>query len=210
MLGEYAYFNVQSSQVACNIFDVRTADPREHFLASLIVAYLASNLGIRDHDGFIAGKNILEEMGKCGFVEDQIRSTLRTLAEQRLIETPYAHFRELWVGDHELPDQFHFRVTSVGIYHVRFWTGTFGFMDATSTDTPIFDQTVREKIMELAPSFDIEKRYQKAMGFQAYLENQWHLANIGTNYYDFSSIAKSNDESYKQVLNFIERSHGKR
>jgi hypothetical protein len=37
LLGEYAYFNSQSSFVACNIFDVSTADPREHFLVSLII-----------------------------------------------------------------------------------------------------------------------------------------------------------------------------
>ncbi len=34
LLGEYAYFNAQPSLVACNIFDVSIADPREHsFLA---------------------------------------------------------------------------------------------------------------------------------------------------------------------------------
>lgn len=44
LLGEYAYFNAQSSLVACNIFDVSTADPREHFLAGLLVAYLSSNV----------------------------------------------------------------------------------------------------------------------------------------------------------------------
>ena len=39
LLGEYAYFNAQSSHLACNVFDISSADPREHFLASLIVAY---------------------------------------------------------------------------------------------------------------------------------------------------------------------------
>jgi hypothetical protein len=47
LLGEYAYFNAHSSQVACNIFDVSAADPREHFLAGVLIAYLVSNVGRR-------------------------------------------------------------------------------------------------------------------------------------------------------------------
>jgi hypothetical protein len=62
LLGEYAYFNAQSSLVACNIFDISEADPREHFLASLIISYLASNVGTRDNDGFINGESLIGEM----------------------------------------------------------------------------------------------------------------------------------------------------
>ena len=40
LLGEYAYYNPHSSLVACNIYDVRMADPREHFLHALVVAFL--------------------------------------------------------------------------------------------------------------------------------------------------------------------------
>ena len=48
LLGDYAYYNSQSSLVACNIFDVGMADPREHFLVSVVISYLSSNIGIRD------------------------------------------------------------------------------------------------------------------------------------------------------------------
>lgn len=130
LLGEYAYFNSQSSLVACNIFDISTADPREHFLASLIIAYLSSNSGVVDNDGFMSGQELMNEMTQHGYVEDQIQHALRRLAKKRLIETPHAHYRELPVEDHEPPEQFHFRATSVGIYHIRYWTGSFAFLDA--------------------------------------------------------------------------------
>src|SRR5690606_32551787 len=97
-----------SSLVACNIFDLSAADPREHFLASLIVSYLSSNVGVRDNDGFISGENVLTEMRKCGFVEDQVRHALRRLASKRLVETPHAHYREIQVRENEPPEQFHY------------------------------------------------------------------------------------------------------
>ena len=144
LLGDYAYYNSQSSLVACNIFDVSMADPREHFLISVLIAFLSSNIGIRDGDGYLSGPTILSELMRYGFLEDQICRALRRTATKRLIETPHAHFRELVVSEHEPATEFHYRATSVGIYHVRFWTGAFAFLDATSIDTPIFDEEVRE------------------------------------------------------------------
>jgi GTPase SAR1 family protein len=205
LLGEYAYFNAQSSLVACNVFDVSAADPREHFLAGLMVAYLSSNIGTRDNDGFISGDRIVEELAKHGFVVEQVRSALRRLAARKLIETPHSHYRELQVAESEPPEQFVFRATSSGVYHVRFWTGSFPFLDATSTDTPIFDEGTRNEVAGLAASFDISDRLQKATSFRSYLEAQWYAANIGASYYDFMGLLKAQDESFASVRQAVER-----
>lgn len=209
LLGEYAYFNSQSSLLACNIFDVSAADPREHFLASLTVAFLSSNTGVLDNDGFVNGQEIMTELERHGFIEDQVRNALRRLATKRLIETPHSHYRELQVDDHEPPEQFHFRATSVGIYHIRFWTGSFAFLDAVSTDTPIFDQESRDKILRYAHSFEIEDRYQKAECFRKYLENQWHISNFGVNYYDFESLMSSQENTFLSVKQVVDRNLAK-
>lgn len=205
LLGEYSYYNPQSSQVACNVYDVSAADPREHFLQSLIVAYVASNTGRKDNDGFVSGNDILAEMATCAFNEDQVRSALRQLAFRRLIETPHAHYREVQVSDREPAEQFHYRTTTIGVYHIRYWIATFGFLDATSIDTPIFDSTVRGNVFDLAASFDIRDRYRKADLFRKYLEAQWHLANISVNYFDFVSALGSQGESFDEVKGFIDR-----
>ncbi len=205
LLGEYAYFNSQSSFLACNIFDVSTSDPREHFLASLIVAFLSSNSGVSDSDGFYSGQEIMTEMTRHSFIEEQIRNALRRLANKRLIETPHAHYRELQVDDHEPPEQFHFRATSIGIYHIRFWTGSFAFLDAVSTDTPVFDQEPRVEISRLASSLEIEDRYQKAHCFRKYLESQWYIANFAVNYYDFVSLMQSQEAGFSSVHQFIKK-----
>jgi hypothetical protein len=206
LLGEYAYFNSQSSLLACNIFDVSQSDPREHFLASLIVAFLSSNSGVLDNDGFVNGQDIMTEKALHGFIEDQVRNSLRRLATKRLIETPHAHYRELQVDDQDMPEQFHFRATSVGVYHIRFWAGSFAFLDAVSTDTPIFDQNLREIISKYSHSFEIDDRYQKTDAFRQYLENQWHISNFGVNYYDFVTLLKEQDDSFISVKQAVERS----
>lgn len=205
LLGEYSYYNPQSSQVACNVYDVTAADPREHFLKPLIIAYLASNTGGKDDDGYVSGKDIMTETAPCAFNEDQVRMALRHLAFRRLIETPHAHYREVPVSDHEPAEQFHYRTTSIGVYHLRYWMASFGFLDATSIDTPIFDASVRGEVFRLAGSFDIRDRYRKADLFRKYLEAQWHLANINVTYFDFISLIRSQESDFETVQHFIDR-----
>ncbi|UCI26740.1 type I restriction enzyme HsdR N-terminal domain-containing protein [Mesorhizobium sp. B2-8-5] len=209
LLGEYAYYNPQSSQLACNIFDVSRSDAREHFLCSLVISFLSSNMGVRDSDGFVRGDVVIGEMLRHGFLEDQTKHAFRRLASKKLIETPFAHFRELTVADNFPIENLHYRATSVGIYHVRFWAPSFSFLDATSTDTPIFDNNIREQISKLASSFDIRERLLKAELFRQYLEEQWHLANLSPNYYDFPSILRSQDSNFEMVRSAAHKTKSK-
>jgi GTPase SAR1 family protein len=205
LLGEYSYYNPNSSVVACNVFDVSAADPREHFLQPLIVAYLSSSIGGRDQDGFVTGEAVAGEMARCGFLTDQIEFSLKRLAAKKLIETPYSHFREIAVPDNISPKDFHFRATSVGIYHVRFWLGSFSFLDAVSTDTPILDEGIRHTISKLASSFDIGDRYKKAKAFRDYLQAKWHLSNLNVGYFDFPAILAGNEEQFASVERVLNR-----
>ena len=205
LLGEFSYYNPQSSLVACNVFDVSAADPREHFLASLLVSYLSSNLGNRDNDGFVSGDAISVEMLRHGLIEEQVFSSLRRLAAKRLIETPYSHYRELQVPDSESPINFYYRSTSIGLYHVRFWTGSFSFLDATSTDTPVFDEIVRTDIATLAASFEIADRQKKATCFRDYLESKWHLANFDAAYYDFPTVVAGQARGFELVERVVSK-----
>lgn len=204
LLGEYAYFNSQSSLVACNVYDVvGAADPREHFLSCLIVAYLSSNTGMVDNDGFLSGRNIIIELAGLGYIDDQISRSLKFLAAKRLIETPYAHYREIPVAEHERIDQLHYRATSVGVYHVRHWAGSFAFLDAMSTDTPIFDEAARETVCNLASSFSIDDRYTKSVVFRDYLKTQWLLSSINVSYFDFTNLLNGQENSFLTVSNHI-------
>lgn len=199
LLGEYAYYNSTSSLVACNVFDVTTYDRREHFLLALIVGFLASPSGVKDHDGFVPGSAVLTELMRIRFADIQIRAALRKLAEHRLIETPHAHFRELKVEENIFPESFHYRATSVGIYHIRHWAGSFSFLDAMCIDTPVFDSERRETIIKFAGSFDIRDRYKKTSAFLAYLQTAWYDANFDVNYFDFQSAVDDQKKSFESV-----------
>jgi len=206
LLGEYAYYNPMSSLVACNIFDVCNADPREHFLASLVISFLSSSeLSVRDSDGFIGGDRIIKEMMGFNFLEEQVQYVLRRLANFRLIETPHGHYREVKVAETELPNKYFFRTTSIGVYHLRHWAGSFSFLDATSTDTPIFDSIRREAIFNKAESFLIKDRFLKAEEFRSYLEDQWNIADINSNYFDFKAILQAQRKSFDSVSRFLEK-----
>ena len=174
-------------------------DPREHFLAGLIISFCNAGDVVRDKDGYVAGVRILEEMLALGFTEDQVRFSLRGLAERRLLETPHAHYREIDVADSEPAEQFHYRATSIGIYHVRIWMTSFAFIDATSTDTPIFDSAARGEVFALAASFEIADRYKKSNAFRTYLVQQWQSANINTAYFDFAESVGSQEEGFGSV-----------
>jgi hypothetical protein len=72
-------------------------------------------------------------------------------------------------------------------------------LDATSTDTPIFDEHARDEVFKRAASLDISDRLQKTETYRKYLESQWHLANISASYYDFITYIKMQEDSFRQV-----------
>lgn len=55
-------------------------------------------------------------------------------------------------------------------------------------------------------SFRIEHRYQRTIAFRSYLEEQWHLANISADYYDFPEVLKSQEGTFESVQGPAERS----
>ena len=72
-----------------------------------------------------------------------------------------------------------------------------------STDTPIFDETAREIVCGLAPSFFISDRYTKAVAFRDYLKAQWLLSNINVNYFGFTTLLNGQTSSLLTVSNHI-------
>lgn len=209
LLGQYTYYNAESSLVACNVFDVSASDPREHFLKCLVVAFCASSSGARDNDGFFSGHDIAREMSVLGFGENQIAAALIILAQKKLLETPYSHYRELSVEESIDPRTFSYRATSVGIYHIRFWIGEFSYLDAMSTDTPIFDANTREFVAKRAASVEIEPRLRKAESFRQYLAGIWRSAEFGVSYFDFESVLQLRQEEFDRVHSVIGRKQEK-
>lgn len=204
LLGEYSYYHPDSSNLAYNIFDVSYADRREHFLSSIIIMYLAIGAGRKDKDGFVSGRRVLKEALRLGFTDDQIHSKLRLLAQNRLIETPHSDYREVQVNLDVDPTNYVYRATSIGLYHTRFWSGEFSFIDAMSIDTPIFDQETREKVVSKASSFVIADRFDKSEAFRHYLIETFKSAEFSVNYYNFENVVSVGARSFESVERFLD------
>jgi hypothetical protein len=210
ILGDYSHF-VPDSSLAMNLFDVESADRKEHFLSLMIVAFLLSKSTIRDRDGFVRTTLIREEMQRWGFLPSQTEKALRRLTNKRLIETTERiTFEEDLVGlIGEMPDGF--RETSIGAYHIRRWAGDFAYLDAMIFDTPIFDETVRDEISGKLESFDIADRYQRTLTFRNYLSSTWDSSTLRPSYFDWGEAIKygqANFDAVKRAIQRITAAHG--
>ena len=50
-----------------------------------------------------------------------------------------------------------------------------------------------------AASFDLKDRAERTKLFRDYLENQWHVANVEANYYDFVALLKLQAQTFVGV-----------
>ena len=207
ILRDSKYFNAESSYVAMNLFDVDFADSKIHFLCPAIIAFMNSSSSVRDKDGFVTGANIIVEFTKHQFLDYQVRKCLQKLCEKRLIETPYSHHRDIEI-DAEDPDRLHYRVTSIGTYHLQQWMSEFGYLEIMSIDTPIFDEEVSRKLTDLASSQTISARLEKAKLFKAYLKRQWQSSHITMSYFNLDSLLEFNSQTFDAAEKFSQK--GKR
>jgi hypothetical protein len=208
LLGEYANFHDPTS-IALNLFDVRYPERREHFLASLLIAFLNWDGPHRNKEGFVVTEKLVEEMQSHGFIQDQIEAALRRLTNKKLVETTervtFDEGLEGLVG--EMPSAF--RVTTIGVYHILRWAPTFAYLDAMVFDTPIFDNKTTDAISSDPNSFEISVRFERAMVFRQYLTDTWEQNAFQCPYYDWNSTLPTGQPSFDSVARFIGRGAGK-
>ncbi|MDR3055990.1 MAG: AAA family ATPase [Zoogloeaceae bacterium] len=202
LLGEYSHYDSRSS-IACNLFDLRYPDPREHFLCLILVSYLLSDTTSKDRDGFIKAIDIIAEMQKIGYVSEQIEQALRRLTNKKLIEgTERITFDEGLqglMGDMPLA----FRATTIGSYHVTRWVPTFAYMDAMLFDTPILDNDVRTDLVSKISSFEISERLRRTTIFRKYLDRSWDEISNPPLYFSWDNLRQLGEASFNSVQKFV-------
>jgi GTPase SAR1 family protein len=202
LLGEYSHFHEDSS-IALNVYDIRHPDKREHFLILLIVAYLNYDEKHRDNDGFVRSDRIFTELQNNSFTKDQIDAAIRRATNKKLIETTQRVTFDEQYSDlfSDLPGAF--RITTVGAYHLKKWASSFAYLDAMVFDTPVFDDQINEVLLSDPGSFEISKRYERAIAFRGYLTACWHEAGVAVPYFEWNDIVKAGQSSFKAVSKFI-------
>lgn len=202
LLGEYSHYDTKSS-IACNLFDVRYPDRKEHFLGCLIVGFVASETPDKSSDGFVSTTAIIQEMQSQGFVNDQTEYALRRLTNKKLIETTeritFDEGLQGLIGDMPLA----FRVTTVGAYHIQRWAPTFAYLDAMLFDTPIFDEDVRNRLRSNVASFNIQERYERATIFRDYLGVSWQEFKRPPIYFDWPATVTGEAGSFDSVRRIL-------
>jgi len=204
LLGEYSHYDAKSS-IAYNLFDVRYPDRKEHFLSSLIIGFLSSDVQTKSPEGFMSTSDIVSEIQSLGFVHDQIEHALRRMTNKKLIETTeritFDEGLQGLIGEMPLA----FRVTTVGAYHIQRWAPTFAYLDAMLFDTPIFDETIRDHLHKNISSFDIKDRYKRTIEFRDYLDQSWIQFNQNPIYFDWPTTVKSGMGSFESVRRALDR-----
>ncbi|MEC7307407.1 hypothetical protein [Vibrio crassostreae] len=199
ILGDYSHYTPETS-LSMNVLDVSIADQKEHFLVSLIISYLDHSGPHLNKDGFCQTSNIIEEFQNVGFSVEQIEHALRRTTNKKLIETSLrVTFEEdednVLFGD--MPQSF--RVTTIGVYHIKKWLGNFAYLDAMVFDTPIFDKEVREMAGYNISSLNIDHRYNRALALKRYLLEVWSSFTMAPPYFDFNELCSLSNNSFNDV-----------
>ena len=204
LLGEYSHYDSKSS-LALNLFDIRYPDKREHFLSLILISYLHSDTLAKSPEGFIPTGDICKELGRFGFVVDQVEHALRKLTNKKLIETTervtFDEGLQGLVGDMPMA----FRVTTIGVYHCNRWAPTFAYMDAMLVDTPILEGDVRTAIGNSIGSFDISKRYHRTTLFADYLNKCWLEFDDSPVYFNWPAVFESGSTTFKSVQRAVDK-----
>jgi GTPase SAR1 family protein len=176
IFGDNIYFRSDNTDIV-NLFDVRTYDPKEHFIVPLLLGLLHDNTQNNRNQGFVSINDLYSYLQSQGFNVDQIDATLNFMYSKGLFETSQK-------GNKLETDSgiLMIRATTLGIYHICYMTNCFTYVDAIIIDTPIFDRSYDSKILD---NPEIKDRLDRAQYFKEYLDSEWVKAGFSVNYYNW-------------------------
>jgi hypothetical protein len=163
--GDYEHYDPTRSPIV-NVFDISTADRREHFLVPILLSN-AERSGKRRSDGFVPVADFFVFTQNLGFTAAQIERALFRCIERHLLERPTRSADA--EGEDGLNSGF-LRISAVGAYYVQRMLRRFVYADAVVVDTPILDVAASDAIENV---FTIHERLRRAAAFVSYLDESW-------------------------------------
>jgi len=157
------HYDPEASPVG-NLFDMASADPKEHFALPMLLGILDTLASGRGEAGFVTAAKVFEELQSCGFTPAQVNAAILRGYRIGLIETSGRREPE---ADTVLAA---LRVTTVGLYHIARLCRMFAYIDAITVDLPVCDSSVRDGISDVRR---ISERVQRAESVRDYLDRQW-------------------------------------
>jgi len=192
--GDHEYYSPTASGIL-NLFDISTADGREHFLSPILLAQLDRWNQLSTTDGFVAVPTIYEYLQTVGFAPSQIDWAIERLVRKNLIESVAKSPEPPATGLFS-----HYRLTTIGAYYVKKLITRFTYIDAMVIDTPIVDANMRTQI---ANAYNIADRLSRARVFCNYLDSQWQLLEGQKLSFDWPAIKSLIDRDIEYITGKI-------
>jgi hypothetical protein len=178
--GDAEHYDPTRSNVA-NVFDVSTADTREHFLMPFLLGLLSAKAVEASDDGFVETAAVYRMLQMLGYNPEQIDVAILRAYRHKLVQTAARR-----IPDPGKPMPQSLRLTSVGAYHHADLIRFFAYIDAIIVDTPVFDRAYRER---LRPVHTIRDRIARADIFCEYLDTIWPKARDGAPWFNWEQIS---------------------
>ena len=176
--GDHEHYDPNSSPIA-NLFDLRSVDPKEHFLTPIFLSFLHTTSGTDANSGFVESDRVFDQLQGFGFLTTQIEQSLTRSRRHRLVETDLSNTED---QEHLAPKTI--RITTIGAYHIQRLVGQFTYIDTIIVDTPILCEAYRTRIRDV---WAIRHRIDRAELFLAYLSECWaNLEGLST-YFSWSN-----------------------
>lgn len=192
--GDTEYYDPDVSPIA-NLFDISQPDGREHFLLAVLIAHIASVGDRAGTEGFVVSDEVYSIAQRAGFNADQIAWAIDRGVKKGLIERAPASDRP---GARE-----HLRVTSAGVYTGTVLVSMFAYADAVVVDTPIVDDSYRNRITNV---FALDDRLRRVEVFRLYLDRHWR--NLREAAPDLTFNWEQHSDRLKQDVDYVTRKGG--
>jgi GTPase SAR1 family protein len=192
--GDNKYFDPDSSEMV-NVLDIHYNDPREHFVVPYLLGLLNTIMKRNKDEGYVEITTIYEHLQKQKYTPQQIDFALIKCLNKNLIETSD---RVKPINSSELPKSV--RIASFGSYHILELMNNFVYYDAIVIDTPIFEDSFREKILNV---HDIQDRLKRCGFFIEYLDKFWDNTLASDSFFDWNICSQNVKEHMKQIENRI-------
>lgn len=154
------YYDPSNSPIP-NVFDISSADPREHFATLLLLDHVERAGQAGGSHGFVERRIVLDFMQTCGFRTEQSISTLRRAFDKGLVVSPEG-----------LKDEAsgHIRITTAGAYVRKKLCSIIAYLDAIVVDTPVTSPDHRANLQDAR---SLEERLSRAEHLLDYLDECW-------------------------------------
>lgn len=141
------YYNSQIS-VIFNLF-IPPKDSNDHFIRFYILKDFAEIIDSVNHtEKFIKNVDIIEKFTSLGYKINIINAALFDLIDSSLLDTDEQLSDIEW---DELPSHYNITITAKGFYYLKELLYRFHYYDLIGQDTPIFDDSLYNKLYSIFP-----------------------------------------------------------